>query len=147
MMQQDEHVDPERAQFEFFKSLPRDMPVNMLNLLRFREVAVYPEGHVNAGEGFSGAQAYAEYGRSSSPVFTRVGGSIIWRGHMEAMLIGPDMPRWDASFIAYYPTASAFLEMVTDPGYRVAVVHRQAAILTSRLIRFAPLPAGGSAFG
>jgi uncharacterized protein (DUF1330 family) len=146
-MTTDEHVDPERAQFEFFKSLPRDMPINMLNLLRFRDLAAYPDGHSDVGKGLSGAQAYAEYGRMSAPVFTRVGGSIIWRGHMEAVLIGPDEARWDSSFVAYYPAASAFLEMVTDPEYKIAVVHRQAAVLTSRLIRFAPLPAGGSAFG
>jgi uncharacterized protein (DUF1330 family) len=146
-MSQNEHVDPERAQFDFFKSLPRDMPINMLNLLRFREVAAYPEGHSHAGKGLSGAQAYAEYGRTSAAIFARVGGGIVWRGHMEAVLIGPDVARWDASFIASYPTAAAFLEMVTDPDYRIAVVHRQAAVLTSRLIRFAPLPAGGDAFG
>jgi hypothetical protein len=29
--------------------------------------------------------------------------------------------------------------MVTDPDYRLAVVNRQAAVQTSRLIRFAPL--------
>lgn len=143
----DEHVDPERVQFDFFKSLPRHMPINMLNLLRFRENATYPDGHSHAGNNLSGAQAYAEYGRKSSPVFTRVGGTIIWRGHMESVLIGPDEVRWDLSFIAFYPTAAAFLEMVTDPDYRIAVVHRQAAVLTSRLIRFAPLPAGGGTFG
>jgi hypothetical protein len=41
-----------------------------------------------------------------------------------------------------YPTAAAFLEMVTDPVYRQAVVHRQAAVATSRLIRCAPRDAG-----
>jgi hypothetical protein len=34
-----------------------------------------------------------------------------------------------------YPTAGAFLEMVTDPGYQAAVRHRRAAVLDSRLIR------------
>jgi uncharacterized protein (DUF1330 family) len=145
-MTDDIHVDPERAQFEAFKALPRDMPINMLNLLRFREVAAYPDDHPNASKGLSGAQAYVEYGKTSGPIFTRVGGSIIWRGHMEAMVIGPDEPRWETSFIAYYPSAAAFLEMVTDPDYRRAVVHRQAAVLTSRLVRFAPLPTGGAGF-
>ena len=32
--------------------------------------------------------------------------------------------------------------MVTDPGYRLAVVHRQAAVDDSRLIRLAELPPG-----
>lgn len=146
-MIENSYVDPQRDQFDFFKSLPRDMPINMLNLLRFRDVAVYPAGHSHADKGLSGAQAYAEYGLTSGPIFARVGGSIVWRGHMEAVLIGPDEARWDTSFIAHYPTAAAFLEMVTDPDYKIAVVHRQAAVLTSRLIRFAPLPAGGAGFG
>jgi hypothetical protein len=31
--------------------------------------------------------------------------------------------------------------MVTDPEYQHAVVHRQAAVMNSRLIRTTPLPA------
>jgi uncharacterized protein (DUF1330 family) len=146
-MTEESFVDPDRALFDAFKALPRDMPINMLNLLRFRDHAAYPEGHAYAAKGLSGAQAYAEYGRTSAPVFARVGGTIVWRGHMEGVLIGPQNETWHVSFIAAYPNAAAFLEMVTDPDYRVAVVHRQAAVLTSRLIRFAPLPVEGAAFG
>ena len=126
-----EHVDPEREQFDAFKALPRDEPVMMLNLLRFREQAAYDDGRE-----VSGAEAYADYGRESAPIFRRVGGKIIWRGEPHCVLIGPADERWDAAFVAMYPTASAFLEMVTDPAYRDAVKHRQAAILDSRLIRF-----------
>lgn len=124
------YVDPGRAQFEAFKALPRDEPVMMLNLLKFRDRAVYEDGR-----DVSGAEAYAAYGRESEPVFRRVGGEIIWRGKPEVMLIGPPEKQWDMIFVARYPTAGAFLEMVTDPDYRVAVKHRQAAVLDSRLIR------------
>ena len=51
------------------------------------------------------------------------------------MLIGPHDRRWDLRFIARYPAAGAFPEMVTDPHYREAVKHRQAAVPGSRLIR------------
>lgn len=61
---------------------------------------------------------------------------------MEAMVIGPSDERWDRAFIAHYPNAAAFLAMVVDPEYKLAVVHRQAAVLTSRLIRLAPLKPG-----
>ena len=124
------HIDPERKQFEAFKSLPRDKPVMMLNLLRFRAKANYDDDRE-----VTGAEAYAAYGRESAPVFQRVGGEIVWRGRPEVTLIGPDDERWDLIFIARYPTAGAFLEMVTDPAYREAVKHRQAAVLDSRLIR------------
>lgn len=131
------HVDPERQQFEAFKSLPRDEPVMMLNLLRFRAKADYGDGR-----DVSGAEAYAAYGRDSAPVFRRVGGEIIWRGRPEVTLIGPQDEQWDLAFIARYPSAGAFLEMVTDPVYREAVRHRQAAVLDSRLVRTAEAAAG-----
>ena len=132
------HIDPERAQLEAFKALPRDTPIHMLNLVRFRDKAAYPAEHPLAGQNLTGAEAYANYGRDSGPVFQRVGGSIVWRGTMEAMLIGPDGEKWDAIFVAEYPNSGAFLAMVTDPVYREAVVHRQAAVETSRLIRTVP---------
>jgi len=81
------HVDPTRAQFEAFKALDRSAPVQMLNLVRFRDQAAYPEGHANAG--LTGAEAYAEYGKRSGPIFARVGGEIVWRGSFETILIGP----------------------------------------------------------
>lgn len=137
------HVDPERAQFDAFKALPRDTVIHMLNLVRFKDKAAYPPEHPLADQGLTGAEAYAHYGRDSGPVFQRVGGGIVWRGTMEAMLIGPDGERWDAMFIAEYPGSGAFMEMVTDPVYREAVKHRQAAVETSRLIRCAPNPSQG----
>ena len=134
----DRHVDRERAQFDAFKALPRDTPIHMLNLVRFKAAATYPADHPLAGETLTGADAYANYGADSGPIFQRVGGRIVWRGTMEAMVIGPDAEYWDAVFIAEYPTSGAFMEMLTDPAYRQAVVHRQAAVDTSRLIRCNP---------
>ena len=135
-MSEDRYLDPTREAFDAFKALPRDVPINMLNLLRFHESAQYSADHPHAAKGWSGERAYEEYGKTSGPIFERVGGTIIWRGRMESMVIGPDDRQWDSSFIARYPNSGAFLEMVTDPEYRKAVFNRQAAVLTSRLIRF-----------
>jgi uncharacterized protein (DUF1330 family) len=145
-MTPDIYIDPTRESFDAFKALPRDTPIHMLNLLRFNDVARYPDGHSHAGRGMSGAEAYAEYGRTSAPIFSRVGGSVIWRGTMEAVVTGPMDKNWELAFIAAYPDAGAFFEMIADPGYKNAVVHRQAAVLTSRLIRFAPRAAHGDGF-
>lgn len=136
------YVDPEREQFDAFKALPRDVPVMMLNLVRFRERAEYPDGRIATG-----AEAYAAYGRESAPVFKRVGGEIIWRGKPEVVLIGPAEKRWDIIFVARYPTAGAFLDMVTDPVYREAVRHRQAAVLDSRLVRTGEIAIGSGFAG
>ena len=136
------YVDPDRDQFNAFKALPRDVPVMMLNLVKYRAKAQYEDGR-----DLTGAEAYAAYGRESAPVFERVGGEIIWRGKPEVMLIGPFEKQWDEIFVARYPTAGAFLEMVTDPVYREAVKHRQAAVEDSRLIRTSEVQPGGGFAG
>ena len=134
------HIDPDRAQFDAFKALARDTPISMLNLVRVRDRAAYPDGRE-----VSGHDAYLAYGRESAPVLARVGGSILWRGAWETTLIGPPDERWDFCFIARYPNAGAFLAMVTDPVYQEAVRHRQAAVSDSRLIRLGDMQ-GGTGF-
>ncbi|HEY0105591.1 MAG TPA: DUF1330 domain-containing protein [Rhizomicrobium sp.] len=139
-------IDPSREQFDRFKSLPRDEPIHMLNLVRLRDVAAYPQGHPDHGKGLSGLDAYRAYGRTSAAVFKRVGGRQLWVGRPDAVVTGPADETWDLAFIAEYPSAAAFLEMVTDSGYREHVKHRQAAVLDSRLIRLKPF-APGEGFG
>jgi uncharacterized protein (DUF1330 family) len=131
------YVDPTKEAFARFRSDDRPGPIHMLNLVRLRERAAYPDGREATG-----AEAYAAYGRESRPVFQRLGGRIVWQGRFELMLIGPVEERWDRCFIAEYPSVAAFVEMIRDPLYREAVKHRQAAVEDSRLVRLGALPAG-----
>lgn len=134
-------VDPTKEAFAAFRTDDRPGPIQMLNLVRLRPAASYPDGRTATG-----AEAYAAYGRASYPIFQRLGGRIVWRGRFEGMLIGPTEERWDHCFIAEYPSVGAFVELIRDPAYREAVIHRQAAVLDSRLVRCAP--AGlGAGFG
>lgn len=135
------HVDPTKQAFAEFRANSRPGPIHMLNLIRLHAQARYPDGRR-----MTGAEAYAAYGRESRPVFTRLGGRIVWQGRFEFMLIGAASERWDICFIAEYPSVSAFFDMIRDPIYREAVKHRQAAVEDSRLIRLAPL-APGRGFG
>ncbi len=139
-------VDPTRAQFDAFKVLPRDQPIHMLNLIRLRPLADYPADHPDHGRGLSGLEAYRAYGRESAEVFKRVGGKQIWTGRPDGVLTGPIDEHWDLAFIAQYPSAGAFLAMVTDPAYREHVKHRTAGVADSRLIRLAPV-SPGAGFG
>ena len=135
------YIDPTKEVFAQFRENDRAGPIHMLNLVRLRDRAAYPDGRTATG-----AQAYAAYGRESGPVFTRLGGKIVWMGGFELMVIGPSHERWDHCFIAEYPSVAAFVEMIRDPVYREAVKHRQAAVEDSRLIRLKPL-APGKTFG
>ena len=140
------YIDPSKTNFEAFKDLPRDQPIHMLNLLQYRDQAEYPEGHDYAGKDWSGRRAYKEYGKTSGPIFRRVGGEIVWRGAFQTVVTGPDDMRWHDGFVAQYPNAGAFFEMIKDADYQQAVVNRTAALVDSRLVRFEP-GAAGEGFG
>ena len=131
------YVDPDRETFAALKKLPRDHPVDMLNLVKLKKQATYDDPCYATG-----AEAYASYGRESSAIFKKVGGEIVWSGEPQFMVIGPNDEDWDIAFIARYPSAQAFLDMVYDPDYQALVHHRQAAVETSRLVRMKPRDAG-----
>lgn len=136
------HIDPTRERFAEFRSLSSPGPIQMLNLIRFRERAAYPDDHPQAAEGLSGAQAYRRYGRAAAAPFARVGGRQLWLAMPELTLIGSSDERWDLAFVAEYPNVEAFATMIHDPEYRQAVVHRQAAVEDSRLVRMQPSTVG-----
>ena len=131
------HIDPDRETFAQFRNLPLDQPIHMLNLIKLRAKAAYEDGR-----DATGAEAYRAYGRESGPVFERLGGKQVWIGRPDFMLIGPQDEKWDIAFIAEYPTAQAFIDMLRDPVYREAVKHRTAAVADSRLLRLSPGKAG-----
>ena len=131
------HIDPSRENWAKFKSLPRDTPIQMLNLIKLRDLAEYPVGHANHGKGLSGREAYDIYKAGIAPIIAASGGGMVWQPPLECTVIGP-ADEWDEAFVMGYPNAGAFMAMVTDPHYIADVVpHRTAAVADSRLIRFA----------
>jgi uncharacterized protein (DUF1330 family) len=137
------YIDPDRQAWEAFKALPSDRPIQMLNLVKLKPKAEYPPDHPDHGKDLSGLDAYRAYGRTSAEVFKRVGGRQIWAGKPEVLVTGPqDAEQWDLAFIAEYPTAKAFMEMVRDPEYREHVKHRTAGVADSRLLCLEPVTPG-----
>lgn len=138
------YIDPGREAWDIFKGLPRDRPIHMLNLIRLRETAAYPEGHPDHGKAISGAEAYRAYGRALAGMFGKLGARQAWSGRPEVMVTGPASEAWDLAFIAEYPNTQAFIDMVRDPHYRAEVVpHRTAAVADSRLLCLTPQEAEG----
>ena len=136
-------VDPTRERFKAIFGLPLDQPVQMINLLRFKPSAQYASDDPEHGEPtVTGAEAYRRYSEAATPTFERVGGRQVWIGRPELTLIGPEDEAWDLAFIARYPTAQSFVDMLRDPDYKRATRHRAAAVADSRLIRCATLEPG-----
>jgi uncharacterized protein (DUF1330 family) len=136
------YIDPDREAWEIFKSLPRGEPIQMLNLIKLKPKAEYPPGHPDHGKDLTGRDAYRAYGRTTQPIFARLGGRQVWAGKPQVMVTGPQAEHWDIAFIAEYPNADAFIAMVRDPEYRELVAHRTAGVADSRLLRLEPVTPG-----
>lgn len=130
------YVDPSREGWQVFKDLPRDTPIHMLNLVKFRDLADYPEGHSNHGKGLTGREAYEIYREGFQRVVAADGAAMVWEAPMECVVTGPD-GEWDEAFVMGYPNSGLFMAMVKNEEYiRDVVPHRTAAVADSRLIRF-----------
>lgn len=126
-------VEPAAEQIAALAALPgEDGAIVMINLLRYRERAVYPDGF--EAEPCSGREAYGRYGEVALERIGTVGGSILWMGGVAATVIAPAGERWDDAVLVQYPSRQAFLEMIAQPEYRAAAPHRSAALEDSRLI-------------
>jgi uncharacterized protein (DUF1330 family) len=138
-----EPIDPTPAQLEAFSNADRDAPICMLNLLKFRDKAVYDDGR-DAG-GISGMEAYNLYGAVAARKIGEVGGKILWGAPIDMTVIGDARDDWDMTVVVYYPSRQAFLTMVEQPDYQAASVHRHAGLARTAIIQCKGNPAFGKA--
>ncbi len=114
-------MTPTAVNEDFLRSLPDTGPVVMINLVRFRERALDGNG--------SGWDAYVHYSKADAPLFKKVGGTILWAGHVEGAAFGDfDKARWDWAVLAWFPSRAAWLEMMASPEYAAANVKRENGV-------------------
>ncbi len=129
------HIEPTHASIE--RMLARDLqgPVDMLNLLRFREVADYSaHPQLAPASPISGAEAYRRYAAHTMPFLAEVGAEVLLSAVGGPLIIGPDDARWDRVLIVRHTSVLAFLSFAQNTAYLAGVGHRTAALADSRLL-------------
>lgn len=131
-------LQPTGEQLKSFVDDPHDGPIVMINLLKFRDKALYGEEDPEFGEGLTGREAYARYGAgvaalSSDP---QIGITTLHVGRTARFLIGEG--DWDTVAIAQYPSRKHMARMMADPRYQAAHRHRAAGLLHQDLIETRP---------
>ncbi|MDD0844951.1 DUF1330 domain-containing protein [Pseudomonas sp. Gutcm_11s] len=130
-------INPSSQQLAHFAAaMPAGQPILMLNLLRYRDQAAYPDTSPHSP--CSGREAYARYSRTALSKVRGVGGSVQLLAGVRAALIAPQDEHWDEMLLVSYPSPESFLAMLADPEYRAATEHRSAALADSRLIGCQP---------
>jgi uncharacterized protein (DUF1330 family) len=113
-------------------------PVCLVNFLSFRERAIYPSGHELAAAGLTGAQAFARYGATALEQMRRRAGKLILYNDVYQVLIGQSLP-WDQILVVEFPETDAFVDMIRDPDYQAALVHREAGLAATSILISRPL--------
>ena len=120
-------INPEESQLVALIQSGHRGPVQMVNLLAFRERAIYPSGHKLAAAGLTGAEAYARYGAKALEQIDRRAGKVILYNDVHQVLIGRTRP-WDQILVIEFPKTSAFVDMIHDRDYQASLVHRDAGV-------------------
>lgn len=105
--------------------------IAMLNLLKFRDKAVYKDGRPDK---VSGREAYMRYANAMTKIVEREGGKILFTGRIAGLVIGEVEGMWDVAAIMEYPSRAAFQRIVTLPEVAEISVHREAGLEGQLLI-------------
>ncbi|WP_374410044.1 DUF1330 domain-containing protein [Novosphingobium colocasiae] len=109
------------------------VPIVSLNLLRFRDTALYPEGSGHAP--CSGRTAYYDrYANVTVPIALTLGGKLLLSGSAVSHPVCPPGEHWDDILMLEYPDIGMLLGLGADPAYREKAIHRTAALRDSRLL-------------
>lgn len=100
-------------------------PIVMVNLLKFRERAQYPDGR---DAHLSGREAYARYGEAVFELLPEFGGRGLFAGDVSFLALGQVEDLWDEIAMAEYPNRAALWAMSTSEKWQAIAVHRTAGL-------------------
>jgi len=100
-------------------------PVMMVNLLKFREKAAYPDGR---DPDLPGREAYGRYAQAMEKLLEARGGRLEFGADVVGLLLGEVEELWDSVGIAYYPSTKALLEIASSAEFQAIEVHRLAGL-------------------
>ena len=118
-------VLPTNDQIKGFSEQSGDKPIYMVNLLKFREKAIYPD---KRDTNLTGEEAYTIYTQEVEQHLLNVGGRPIFGGNIERLMLGEVEDLWDKVFIAMYPSREAMFQMISNPDYIKSAQHREAGL-------------------
>ena len=124
-MKVENKVTPNEDQINGFLENPEIGPISMVNLLKYKDKAIYDDGR---NTNLSGEEAYGLYAAEVVKLVEKYGGEFIFAGKVSRLMLGEVEDLWDAVAIAKYPNRKAMLDMTMDPEYQKIHVHRDAGL-------------------
>lgn len=124
-------LQPTGDQVRAFRDRATGEPIQMLNLLKFKQTADYGAGD---NQNLSGEEAYHLYAAGFRRVMEPKGCRVLYSGDARGFLIGEGEGEWDAVMLIEYPSTQVMLDMFRDEEYQKVQLHREAALEGQLLI-------------
>lgn len=102
-----------------------DGPIFMINLLKFKDKAVYEDGRETD---LTGREAYMIYGRAVAQLLPKFGGMAIFAADVTFLSLGQVGELWDEVAIGVYPQRGDMVRMSMSEEWREIAVHRSAGL-------------------
>jgi uncharacterized protein (DUF1330 family) len=118
-------IHPTELQIAQLKSYPKNTPVVMLNILKFKAFTSTNE---------TGKEAYARYFKNVTPFVKDAEAKLIWKGKVHTNLIGNLKNQPQLVFLVEYPSIDHFFTMVSNPAYQKIAADRSVALEYGGLI-------------
>ena len=118
-------VTPNEEQINGFLENPEIGPISMVNLLKYKDKAIYKDGR---DTDLSGEEAYALYASEVKNLIKKYGGEFLFVSKVSRMMCGEVEDLWDTVAIAKYPDRKSMYKMIMDPEYQKIHIHRDAGL-------------------
>jgi len=122
-------IHPTPEQLAQLQTYPKNTPVVMVNILKFK---------AKTENGENGQEAYARYFKNASPFVAKSGAKLVWKGHVHTSLIGNTANQPHIIFLVEYPSVNHFLAMAGNPDYQKIATDRSLALEYGGLIACQP---------
>jgi uncharacterized protein (DUF1330 family) len=119
---------PTRSDWEAILRCPVGKPLNILNLLKFKEEVETAKGRR------SGMAAYGDYSTGVGPAFMRAGGKTLYFGKVDHIFGTVDGTDWHAAILTRYPSPEALANFWLDEEFFAAHTHRANGVAASRVL-------------
>jgi uncharacterized protein (DUF1330 family) len=115
-------ITPSAEQLKEFIEKVQPGPLTMLNLLKFKEKAVYADGRET---NLSGAEANMLYGMEMGKLMGDEGGRSVFAAATNTLVIGDGELEWDMVIITEYASIESFQKITSSPEYQEIAKHRE----------------------
>ena len=119
---------------EFFN---RDLSdrIQMLNLLKFRDIALYPKGY--KGKQLTGDRAYSIYGKIANKCLKKLKCFLELAGSIDS-IIGNEDSDWDFVGFVHYRSKNSLVKYTSTKLFQDVQIHREAGMEKTKVYAISP---------